>query len=127
MLKDLRKLTVADDPPLSRAETPGFTAYDQSKIIGEQMAAETVKNSSKSIICARFGWVNIEDQPGTTWLRSVWFSHRDVCLFIDKALEAPLDVSGTYFVMSNNHRGWIDLDSVKNDLGFVPQDGAEKL
>ncbi len=127
MLKDLRKLTVADDPPLPDVRTPGTAAYDQSKIIGEQMAADIVKNTSKSIICVRFGSVTIQDQPGTTWLRTVWFSYRDVCLFMDKALEAPLNVSGTYFAMSNNHRLWVDLDDAKRDLGYVPQDGAEKL
>ncbi|CAF1084717.1 unnamed protein product [Rotaria sordida] len=127
MLKDLRKLTIADDPPLPDLQTPGNIAYSQSKIIGEQMATDIVKNSSKSIICARFGWVNVYDQPGTTWARTVWFSHRDVCLFIDKALQAPLYISGTYFAMSNNHRLWVDLDDAKRDFGFVPQDAAEKL
>ncbi len=91
------------------------------------MAADIVKNSSKSIICARFGWVNLQNQPGTTWVKTAQLGHRDVCSFIDKALEAPLDVSGTYFVMSNNHRLWVDLDDAKRNLGFVPQEGAEKL
>ena len=127
MLSNLRRLTVALDPPLPDLETPGNTAYDRSKIIGEQMALQIVKNTRKSIICARFGWINIEDQPGITWLRTVWFSHRDVCLFMDKALEAPLSVSGIYFTMSNNHRLWVDLEDAKRDLGFIPQDGAKKL
>ncbi|CAF1412625.1 unnamed protein product [Adineta steineri] len=130
MLKDLRKLTVLNDLPLPDIQTPGNKAYDQSKIIGEQMAQEIIKNNnnnSKSIICARFGWVNIMDEPGITPLRTVWFSYRDVCSFIVKALEAPLNISGIYFAMSNNHRLWLDLDDAKKDLGYIPQDGAEKL
>jgi nucleoside-diphosphate-sugar epimerase len=127
MLKNLRKLVVADDPPLPDTQTPGNAIYCQSKIICEQMAMDIVKNNSKSIICARFGWVRIYDQPGTTWLRTVWFSHRDLCLFIDKALQAPSHMSGIYFAISNNHRLWVDLDDVERDLGYVPQDGAEKL
>ncbi|CAF0983374.1 unnamed protein product [Rotaria sordida] len=59
MLKDLRKLTIADDPPIPDLQTPGNIAYSQSKIIGKQMATDIVKNSSKSIICARFGWINV--------------------------------------------------------------------
>ncbi|CAF4330732.1 unnamed protein product [Rotaria sordida] len=96
MLKDLRKLTIADDPPIPDLQTPGNIAYSQN-------------------------------QPGTTWARTVWFSHCDVCLFIDMALQAPLYISGTYFAMSNNHRLWVDLDDAKRDFGFVPHDAAEKL
>jgi nucleoside-diphosphate-sugar epimerase len=127
MLKNLRKLTVADDPPLPETRTPGIIAYCQSKIIGEQMAMDIAKNTSKSIICARFGAVNTDDQPDTNWYRTLWLSHRDVCSFIDKALHAPLNVSGIYFVTSKNHRHWMDLDHPEKDLGFVPQDGADKF
>ena len=127
MLKDLEKLSVANHPPLPDLETPGNKVYCESKIISEQMAAVTVKNTSKSIICVRFGWVNVDDYPGPVWYRSTWLSHRDLCLFIDKALEAPLNISGTYFAMSNNHWRWVDLDDAKRDLGYVPQDGAGKL
>ncbi len=127
MLKDLRKLTVADDSPLPDLRTPGDTVYCQSKIICEQMAMDIVKNNSKSIICVRFGGVRIGDDPTTTWRRAGWFSHRDVCAFIDKALQAPLNISGIYFGVSNNHRLWVDIDSAKRDLGYVPQDGAEKV
>jgi nucleoside-diphosphate-sugar epimerase len=127
MLKNLRKLTVADDPPLPDTRTPGDTVYSQSKIICEQMAMDIVKNNSISIIGIRFGGVRIEDDPGTTWRRTTWFSHRDLCLFIDKALQAPLNISGIYFGVSNNHRLWVDIDSAKRDLGYVPQDGNEKV
>jgi nucleoside-diphosphate-sugar epimerase len=126
MLKDLRKLTVADDPPLPDIQTPGNTAYCQSKIICEQMAMDIVKNNSISIICVRFGGVEIDDRPATTWIRTVWFSHRDACSFIDKALQAPLNISGIYFAISNNHRLWVDLGDAERDLGYVPQDGTEK-
>jgi nucleoside-diphosphate-sugar epimerase len=127
MLKNLRKLTVADDPPLPDIQTPGSTIYGQSKIICEQMAMDIVKNTSKSIICIRFGDISIYDQPRTNWYRTIWFSRRDLCSFIDKALQAPQHISGIYFGVSNNHRLWLDLDDAKRDLGYVPQDGAEKL
>ncbi|CAF4096229.1 unnamed protein product [Rotaria sp. Silwood1] len=68
------------------------------------MATDIVKNTSKSMIGARFGAVNIENKPDTTWNRTLWLSHRDLCSFISKALEAPLNITGIYFVMSNNHR-----------------------
>ncbi len=125
MLKDLRKLTVQDDLPLPGTKTSGIKEYCRTKIIGEQMAMDTVKNTSKSIICARFGGIELNDQPANNWYSTVWLSYRDLCLFIDKALEAPLNLSGIYFVISNNHRLWVDLDHTKNDLGYIPQDGAK--
>lgn len=126
MLASLRKLTV-NDPPKPDIQTPGNKAYSESKILGEQMAASYVNGTTKSIICARFGSINIYNEPETTWLRSCWCSYRDVCVFLEKALAAPMEISGTYFVMSNNHRRWVDMDNAKQDLDFVPQDGAEKL
>ena len=127
MLKDLRKLTVQDDLPLPGTKTPGIKEYCRTKILGEQMAMDTVKNTSKSIICARFGGVTVNDQPTNDWRSANWLSHRDLCLFIDKALEAPLNLSGIYFVISNNHRLWVDLDDAKRDLGYVPQDVNETV
>ena len=126
MLHSLRKLTVADDPPSVDLQTPGTTAYWESKVVGERMAACVVQNSAKSIICVRFGGVNIDDQPGETWRRPSWLSYRDLCQFIDKVLEAPPEMSGTYYATSNNHRRWVDLEDARRDFGFVPQDGAEK-
>jgi hypothetical protein len=127
MLTSFRKLNVLNDPPKPDVQTPGNEAYSQSKILGEKMAASYVNGTAKSIICARFGSINIKDEPEATWFRSCWCSHRDACVFLEKALTAPMEISGTYFVVSNNHRVWVDMDNAKNDLGFVPQDGAEKL
>ena len=127
MLKGFEKLSVAKHPPLSDLETPGKKAYSESKIIGEQMATEIVKSTSKSIICVRIGSVNIDDEPEADAVRTVWLSYRDLCSFIDRALQAPLNISGTYFAVSNNYRLCIDLDDAKRDLGYVPQDGAKKF
>ncbi|CAM4833676.1 unnamed protein product [Rotaria magnacalcarata] len=127
----LQKITIKDYPPLADIQSLGCVAYSQSKIIGEQMATDIVKNSSKSIICAcaRFGWINIDDQPGKTWLRHVLCSYRDLCSLIDKALAAHQYISDIYLIISNNYRLWVDLDldDATRDLGFVSQDGAEKL
>ena len=92
--------------------------------MGEQMAADIVKNTSKSIICARFGGISVDNEPVKGWGQTLWCSHGDVCLFVDKAIQAPFSISGTYFVLSNNHDLWIDLEDVKRDLGFAPQDGS---
>lgn len=111
MLKDLRKLTVADDPPLPDLTTPGRIAYSKGKILCEQMATDIVKNSSKSIICARFGAVNIENKLEATRNRTLWLGHGDLCSFIGKT--------------SNNHRLRVDLEHTTRDLGYVIQDGED--
>ena len=127
MSKDFEKINADRHPPLPDLQTPGAKAYTESKISGEKIAADVVQNTSKSIICARLGGIFVDDSPPIDWRRSHWCSHRDLCLFIDKALQAPLHISGTYFVVSNNYCRWVDLDNAERDLGFVPQDGAEKL
>jgi hypothetical protein len=91
------------------------------------MAKEIVKNSTKSIICARIGLVSVDNQPGTRWNRNHWLSYRDLCSFMEKAIQAPPHISGIYFAVSNNHRLWVDLDDAKRDLEYIPQDGAEPL
>lgn len=107
-------------------QTPGTTAYSESKVAGEQMAACVIQNSTKSIICVRFGGVNIDDQPEQTWRRPSWLSYHDLCQSIDKVIEAPPKMSGTYYLTSNNRRRWVDLEDARQDFGFVLQDGAEK-
>lgn len=126
LLKGFEKLSVAQHPALPYCQTPEKRAYTESKIMGEQMAAEIVKSTSKSIICVRIGSVNINNQPEADAVRTVWLSYRDLCSFIDRALEAPLNISGTYFAISNNYRSCIDLEDARRDLGYIPQDGAEK-
>ena len=125
MLKQLKEIRVEDDLPLPQCLTPSIEAYWKSKVIGEQMCKEILKDDpSKSIICVRLGWVNISDDPGQTFYRSIWLSHRDLCSFFDKLLQSPLSINGTYFAISNNHRLWVDINPSKEQFNFVPQDGA---
>lgn len=126
LLKDFEKISVATHPALPYCKTLERRAYTESKIIGERMAAEIVKSTSKSIICVRIGSVNIDNQPEADAVRTVWLSYRDLCSFIDRALEAPLNISGIYCAISNNYRSCLDLEDARRDLGYIPQDGAEK-
>ena len=123
----LRPLTVQDDPPVLDRRSESILAYCQSKIDVEEMSLAL--SEGRSVIVVRFGWVNILDQANEEmWYRTVWLSHRDLCAFIDRCLEAtPSDLSGIYFAVSNNHRGWLDLQRAKNDLDYIPVDGAPEL
>ncbi|CAF1422076.1 unnamed protein product [Adineta ricciae] len=120
----IRKLTVANDPPIDGVFTPIEQAYFQSKLLGEQIAHAT---RDKNTICARFGWVNARNEAaGDRWECTVWCSHRDLCEFVDRALDALVrKQSGTYFVCSDNYQLWLDMNDAKNDLGFVAKDGSK--
>ena len=119
-----RKLTILGDPPLCDFFQPSCETYCKSKVVGEQIAHGS---RGKNSICARLGWVNTRDDPGKGWASTVWCSHRDFCDFVDKALDFLLHgYSGTYFVCSNNYQLWLDMEDAKNDLGYVPKDGAKK-
>jgi nucleoside-diphosphate-sugar epimerase len=121
----IRKLTVANDPPIDAVFTSIDQAYFQSKLLGEQMAHAT---RDKNIICARFGWITAHNEAADDkWERTVWCSHRDLGEFVDRALDALVrKESGTYFVCSNNYQLWVDMNDAKKDLDFVARDGSKK-
>ena len=126
MLKELKLLDSNIEPFLQTYGIQGVMAYSESKVIGEQMAKLITRHDrQKSIISVRFGMVNVQDDCGKDWSRTIWLSHRDTCLFVERALEAPLNISGTYFAISNNHRLWLDLTQARKDFNYVPQDGAK--
>lgn len=127
MLNDLRKLTTDDYPAFPLNETAGDQIYCQTKIIGEQMAEEFVRTRSKSIISIRFGWVTIDNQPGLTWLRTVWLSYNDLCSFLLKSIQSSSTISGICFALSDNHRSWLDIEKSKHDFGYIPIDGARRI
>lgn len=83
----------------------------------------------KNIICARFGWINARNEAAEdSWERTEWCSHRDLCEFLDRALDALVrKESGTYFVCSNNYQVWVDMDDAKKNLGFVAKDGYKQI
>jgi nucleoside-diphosphate-sugar epimerase len=130
--ESLKKITI-NDPPIPSHLNPSFEAYCKSKIFGEELARQyslTNKNNVK-FICARLGWVNTTDDIASDlydWSdKSIWCSYRDLCQFFDRLLEHQLLLKqfDIYFVSSNNDFCWVDMDNVRNDLNYVPQDGAK--
>ena len=128
MFKELRQLNSTIDGMMPADGTPGVIAYSESKIVGEQIANTIMRHDrQKSIISIRLGMVNVEDECGPTWARTIWLSHRDTRSFFERAMEAPWNISGTYFAVSNNHRRWMDLNQASTDLKYIPQDGAKDI
>ncbi|CAF2121216.1 unnamed protein product [Rotaria magnacalcarata] len=128
----LRKITI-NDVPIPSHFNPSFEAYCNSKIFCEELAKRYSSSATTNVkfICARLGWINTTDDINCDlydWSdKSIWCSHRDLCQFIDRVLEnqSILRKLEIYFVSSNNDYCWVDMDNSREDLNFVPQDGAK--
>ncbi|CAF1226436.1 unnamed protein product [Rotaria sp. Silwood1] len=128
----LKKITIKD-PPIPSHFNPSFEAYCNSKIYGEELARQysSMETINVKFVCARFGWINTTDDITSDlydWSdKSIWCSHRDLCQFIDRLLEkqSMLKKLEIYFVSSNNDYCWVDMDNCRQDLNYIPQDGAK--
>ncbi|CAF4155564.1 unnamed protein product [Rotaria magnacalcarata] len=122
-----------NDVPIPSHFNPSFEAYCNSKIFCEELAKRYSSSATTNVkfICARLGWINTTDDINCDlydWSdKSIWCSHRDLCQFIDRVLEnqSILRKLEIYFVSSNNDYCWVDMDNSREDLNFVPQDGAK--
>jgi nucleoside-diphosphate-sugar epimerase len=131
--KELLKKITVNDLPIPSHLNPPFQAYCETKIHCEQLAREYSSNDQRNLqfVCARLGWVNTTDDVTSDlydWSdKSIWCSYRDLCLFIDRVLENQLKLKQfqIYFVSSNNDFCWVDMENAKQDLNYVPQDGAK--
>ncbi|CAF1253650.1 unnamed protein product [Didymodactylos carnosus] len=128
----LKKITI-NDPPIPSHVNPSSEAYIKSKIYGEGLARQYSSTDGINVkfICARLGGINTTDDITSDlydWsYRATWCSHCDLCQFIDRVLENQLILKQfqIYFVCSNNDFCWVDMDNGREDLNFVPQDGAK--
>ncbi|CAF0887268.1 unnamed protein product [Didymodactylos carnosus] len=127
----LKKITL-NDPPIPSHLNPSFEAYCMSKIYGEKLARQySSTDGNVKFVCVRLGWINTTDDVTSDlydWSdKSVWCSHRDLCQFFDRVLENQLKMKQfqIYFVSSNNDYCWFDMDNGREDLNYVPQDGAK--
>lgn len=130
--EELKKITI-NDPMNPSHLNPSFEAYCQSKIYGEDLAKQYSSNESTRVkfICVRLGWVNTTNDVTSNlydWNdKSIWCSYRDLCQFFDRLLENQLKLKkfDVYFVSSNNDFCWVDMSNCKEDLNYIPQDGAK--
>jgi nucleoside-diphosphate-sugar epimerase len=127
----LKKITV-NDPPMPSHLSQSVEAYCNSKIYAEELAKKYSLNDEINVkfVCARLGCINISNVPSDVYYwsdRSTWCSHRDLCQFIDRLLENQFKLKKfqIYFVSSNNDFAWTDIDNCRQDLNYVPQDGAK--
>jgi nucleoside-diphosphate-sugar epimerase len=130
--EELKKLTI-NDPMIPSHLNPTFEAYCRSKMYGEELAKQYSSNDTNNVkfICARLGWVSTTNDITSNLYnwddKSVWCSYRDLCQFFDRLLEnqSKLKKFNIYFVSSDNDFCWVDMNNSKEDLNYVPQDGAK--
>jgi nucleoside-diphosphate-sugar epimerase len=106
--------------------------YAVSKLFGEQLGKLYSERYGLEFVGLRIGWTIPEDDPtvmrGTPaedYMRAMYLSHRDCIAAHRRALEVDTRYMLAY-VISNNGRRVFDLEQTRAELGYKPQDDAEK-
>ncbi|TFH04892.1 MAG: NAD(P)-dependent oxidoreductase [Spirochaetales bacterium] len=102
--------------------TKPTTFYSCSKVFGEALAYMYSETHGMSSICLRIGWVLPEDKPRS---RTVWSSQRDIVQMMERCIVAPDSLRfDVFFGQSDNEYNIVDIQHVRDVLGYEPQDGA---
>lgn len=116
--------------PILTAESPTrpTTLYGASKVWGEALARYYSETHHLSCICLRFGRITLQDRPLNPRDFAVYCSLRDAAQMIDRCLSAPESLRfDTFYVVSNNHWRFRDIEYAYKTIGFSPQDSAETI
>lgn len=98
--------------------------YGVSKAFGESLARHYVDRYGLSIICLRIGWFlpRPHDEIGL-WM---WLSPRDCAQIVWRSIESPLPFGIFYAISANSRRHW-DITNAIEQLGYRPEDDAERF
>lgn len=114
-LEDNRILTV-NDP------VRPDSYYGSSKGFGELLARQFYDLYKLESVCIRIGAFRPHGLEGSNDIyRNITISKKDLIQLFRKALSSNITF-GIYFGISNNPNTYLDLSSVKKDLGYSPQD-----
>jgi nucleoside-diphosphate-sugar epimerase len=102
--------------------------YGVGKACSEAAARYYSEEHGVSCVCLRIGTVLAEDRPKAQRHYATLLTHRDLVRLVGCALRAPLDRGfGLYYgVSANTWRFW-DIANAAEELGFEPQDDAERF
>jgi len=116
--------------PLIHADWPSRpdSPYGVGKAFTEAAARYYSEEYGISCICLRIGTVVREDRPRIPRHYATLLTHGDLIRLAGCALEAPVDLRyGVYYgVSANTWRFW-DLSNAAEELGYEPQDDAERF
>ena len=100
-------------------------AYALGKVLGEAAARWYSDAFGLSAICLRIGTVNAEDRPRRPRHFATLLTHADLLGLVECALAADVRFGVYYGVSHNTWRFW-DIANAADELGYDPQDDAER-
>lgn len=102
--------------------------YAVGKVFGEAAARHYSDRHDLSCLCLRIGTVMRDDRPTRSRHFATLLSHADLSGLVDACIQAPLERRfGVYYGVSNNTWRIWDITNAREELGFEPQDDAERF
>jgi len=119
--------------------------YAVSKLNGENLGRLYARLHGLQVICARIGWIVVEDDPRKSpwvanddnkeYMRAMHLSHRDCDEIFHRCVSRALPPDTGHgqgqfalvYAVSNNTRRVFDLAESARILDYVPRDDVEKL
>jgi uronate dehydrogenase len=98
------------------------TYYGVSKAFGEALGRMYHEKFGLAVACLRIG--SARERPEDTRQLSTWLSPGDLARLVKACLTAPDLGFAIVYGVSNNRRGWWDLEPGRR-LGYEPEDDAE--
>ncbi len=98
------------------------TYYGVSKVFGEAMCSLYADKAGLEAVAIRIG--TCFPKPKTARMLGLWLSPGDAVRLFHAALTAPDVHYELVYGVSDNTRGWFDLEPARR-LGYKPQDDAE--
>jgi uronate dehydrogenase len=100
------------------------TFYGVAKVAAEALLSLYVDRHGIDAVAARIG--SFLPQPDSPRALSTWLSHDDAVRMVEAALTTPDPGFAVLYGISDNTRGWWDLEPGRR-LGYHPQDDAERF
>ena len=99
--------------------------YAASKVWSESLARVYAHSCDMSCLCIRIGWVTGEDHA-RNGRGDIWCSQRDIAELIKCCIDAGDEVRCEIFYgMSDNRRRWVEIETAREKVGYIPRDRAE--
>ena len=104
--------------------------YGVSKSFGEDLARFYVDQYGMKAYCLRIGSFQpdsaVENRQSDRIL-STWLSYRDTVQLVWRCLQVESVDFGIYYGTSDNERAYWDTENARRDLGYAPEDDAERF
>ena len=103
--------------------------YGVSKAFGEDLGRYYVDQYGLEVICLRIGSFQPDSavvERKSDRILSTWLSHRDCVQLVWRSIEVDQSF-GIYYGISGNARAYWDIQNARQELGYAPEDDAERL